>query len=84
MFQSKIPSQCTPANVYNPQSWQDLISRTLNANDLVKGSAIHPSRKQQENLQRTKKVLEPRLQDEVDVMGNTITGCTKKAFKNGA
>lgn len=83
LFQSKMPSKCTPANVYNPQSWQDLISRTLNANDLVRGSAIHPSRKQHENLKRTKKVLEPQLQDEVDVLGNKITGCKKKVLNNG-
>lgn len=83
MFQSKIPSQCTPANVYNPQTWQDLISRTLNANDLIRGSAIHPSRKQQDNLKRTRKVLEPQLQDEVDVLGNKITGCKKKVLNKG-
>lgn len=84
LFQGKIPAKCAPANVYNPQSWQDLISRTLNANDLVKGGAIHPSRKRQENLKQTKQVLEPHLQDEVDVMGNKITGCTKKVIVNGA
>lgn len=83
LFQSKIPSECTPANVYNPQSWQDLISRTLNANDLVKGGAIHPVRKQQESLKQTKKVLEPHLQDEVNVMGNKITGCKKKVLSSG-
>lgn len=83
LFQAKIVPHCAPANVYNPQSWQDLISRTLDANELVKGGAIHPSRKRRENLKQTKQVLEPHLQAEVDVMGNKITGCTKRVLSSG-
>ena len=54
------------------------MNRTLQANDLIKGSAYHQSRKQNENLHRTKRMLEPNLQEEIDVLGNKITGCAKK------
>ena len=78
LAQKKSRAKFTPANIYNPQTWQDLISKTLDANDMVKGGAAHKSRRQNECLAKTKRILIPDLQDEVDCKGNKITGCIKK------
>ena len=55
----------------------------MTANELVKTTAAHSTRQRKEHLNKTKQVLEPNLQDEVNVMGNKITGCVKKVINNG-
>lgn len=55
----------------------------MTANELVKNNTVHSNRIKNENLKKTKQVLEPQLQDEVNVMGNTITGCVKKRINDG-
>jgi hypothetical protein len=81
LIQKKAVAKCTPGNFYNRQNWDDLINRTLNANDLIKSNAPHISRKQNENLKRTKRMLEPDLQEQQ--VANKIVGCQKKLLGNG-
>lgn len=45
---------------------------------MVKSGAVHNSRKYNECLARTKRTLQPDLQEPVDNKGNKITGCIKK------
>ena len=54
-------AKCVPGNFYNRQNWSDLISRTINANDLINPQAQCDSRKNNENLKRTKQTMEPDL-----------------------
>jgi hypothetical protein len=74
-------SKYTPGNFYNRQNWDDLINRTINANDLINPKAQSDSRKLNENLKRTKRTLEPHLQEEADT--SKIVGCQKKLLNNG-
>tara|TARA_B110000305_G_C18921207_1_gene395219 strand:+ start:244 stop:579 length:336 start_codon:yes stop_codon:yes gene_type:complete len=78
LTQKKAPSKFTPYNINNSHTWEEMIERTMQANDLVNSNAIHSKRQQNENLKKTKRMLEPDLQEEVNVLGNKITGCAKK------
>lgn len=53
----------------------------MTANQLIKTDAISKKRYQNENLKRTKRILQPELQEPVDVLNNKITGCSKKTAK---
>ena len=58
-----------------------MIARTMTANQLIRTDAIAEKRYKNENLKRTKRILQPELQEPVDVLNNKITGCTKKTGK---
>lgn len=81
LLQHKQTAIYTPVTITKKQTWEDMIARTMTANQLIKTDAISKKRYQNENLKRTKRILQPELQEPVDVLNNKITGCSKKTAK---
>ena len=67
--EEKPKAKCAPINYYNPQSWEQMLQRTLTVNDLVKAK---PGHQKHASIDLTNRIIVPQKMPEYTVKTRKI------------